>query len=263
MEKSSFELIDTHSHIYLDQFDEDREEVISRAKEAGVKSILLPNIDIDSVNSLMALCDHHPNYCYAMMGLHPCSVEENYEEQLDNIWGISKQLKIYAVGEIGLDLYWRKDNLDAQLNALRLQFDWAIKKNLPVAMHCREANSYLIAELKEYAPRGLKGVWHCFTGSEEEAKKVCDLGFYLGIGGVLTYKKSELKNFVERLETDKILFETDAPYLSPVPKRGKRNEPSYTLYTAKFFAECTGKSLEYWAEKSTNNAIRLFNLPQI
>jgi TatD DNase family protein len=222
-------MIDTHAHIYAQEFSDDIADVISRAKKAGVKHILLPNIDSSSVDDLKALVESYPQFCYAMMGLHPCSVKDNYENELKSIKPELNQGHCIAVGEIGIDLYWEQSTRDMQIKAFLEQCRWALELDLPVVIHSRESIDLLISLISEHFPQSLRGVFHCFTGSEKQALEILDLGMYLGIGGVFTFKNSNLKSFIKRLPLDKLLLETDSPYLAPVPYRGKRNEPSYVI----------------------------------
>lgn len=257
------QFIDTHTHLYLENFDQDRPEMIKRAINRGIDHFLLPNIDQDSVASLLNLCKEYPKNCFPMLGLHPTSVKEDWQSQLSGFENIlKKQSKTFiAVGEIGLDFYWDKHFADEQIQALRIQFDWAKMLNLPVAIHTREAFPEMLSEIEKAQNGKLKGVLHCFTGTLDEAKKAIDLGFYLGIGGVLTYKKSMLPDVVKQLPAERLILETDAPFLPPVPYRGKRNESAYLFETAVKLAETLNLSLETVAEITTNNAIELFKLP--
>jgi len=255
--------IDTHTHLYLENFDQDRPEMIKRAINRGIDHFLLPNIDQDSVASLLNLCKKYPKNCFPMLGLHPTSVKEDWQSQLSGFEDIlKKQSKTFiAIGEIGLDFYWDRSFADQQFQALRIQFEWAKMLNLPVAIHTREAFPEMLSEIEKAQNGKLKGVLHCYTGTLDEAKKAIDLGFYLGIGGVLTYKKSMLPDVVKQLPAERLILETDAPFLPPVPYRGKRNESAYLFETAVKLAETLNLSLETVAEITTNNAIELFKLP--
>ena len=257
------QFIDTHTHLYLEDFDHDRQEMINRAISRGIHRFLLPNIDQDSVKPLLQLCEDFPANCFPMIGLHPTSVKEDWQKQLSHF---KEQLKYHpetfiAIGEIGLDFYWDKSFATQQLEALRMQFDWAKQMQKPVAIHTREAFPEMLTEIQKAQDGSLKGVLHCFTGTLEEAKKAVDLGFYLGIGGVLTYKKTSLPEVVKQLPLDRLILETDAPFLPPVPYRGKRNESAYLFETAVKLAAILEIELDKLAEITTQNANELFNLP--
>ncbi|MDD4085727.1 MAG: TatD family hydrolase [Bacteroidales bacterium] len=257
------QFIDTHTHLYLEDFDHDRQEMIKRAISRGIHRFLLPNIDQDSVKPLLQLCEDFPANCFPMIGLHPTSVKEDWQKQLSHF---KEQLKNHpetfiAIGEIGLDFYWDKSFATQQLEALRMQFDWAKQMQKPVAIHTREAFPEMLTEIQKAQNGSLKGVLHCFTGTLEEAKKSVDLGFYLGIGGVLTYKKSSLPEIVKHLPVERLILETDAPFLPPVPYRGKRNESAYLFETAVKLAAILEIELDKLAEITTQNANELFNLP--
>ncbi len=257
------QFIDTHTHLYLEDFDHDRKEMINRALSRGIHRFLLPNIDQDSVKPLLQLCEDFPANCFPMIGLHPTSVNEDWLKQLSHF---EEQLKNHpetfiAIGEIGLDFYWDKSFATQQLEALRMQFDWAKQMQKPVAIHTREAFPDMLTEIEKAQNGSLKGVLHCFTGTLEEAKKAVDLGFYLGIGGVLTYKKSSLPEVVKHLPVERLILETDAPFLPPVPYRGKRNESAFLFETAAKLAATLEIDIDTLAKITTRNANELFNLP--
>ncbi|MCK9290071.1 MAG: TatD family hydrolase [Bacteroidales bacterium] len=252
--------IDTHAHLYLEQFDHDRDTVIQHAVSNGVSTILLPNIDQTTIAAMLKVCSDYPDHCFPMMGLHPGSIKEDYRQQLDTILQAIDRVKPIAIGEIGLDFYWDIKYKTEQIKAFTRQLDIAKELRLPVVIHTREAFD-VILELVESAQNGeLQGVFHCFTGTLDNVRRILDLGFYMGIGGVLTYKKSELPIVVKDIPLNSIVLETDAPYLPPVPFRGKRNESSFMIETAKKLAEIKQVSLEEVAETTTSNAIKLFNL---
>jgi TatD DNase family protein len=255
-------MIDTHSHVFLPQFSNDLVEVERRAQEVGVERVLLPNVDLDTIQSLRNTLTRYTDLYSAMMGLHPCSVDENWEEVLGNIEDeFRKNRKDYiAVGEIGLDLYWDKSTLDWQQQALRIQFQWAIDEDIPVSIHCREAFDPLFDVLEEFRGKGLKGVLHCFTGNKEQAERCLDLGLHLGIGGVVTYKNGGLDKSLPEVPLNKLVLETDAPYLSPVPFRGKRNEPSYLEYIVGRLATIMKIEEEEMKKITTENARKLYSL---
>jgi TatD DNase family protein len=251
-------LTDTHTHLYSKSFDTDRDEMIQRAIAAGVGLLLLPNIDEDSIEPMLELADKYPEHCFPMMGLHPGSVEDDYLDQLDLHRSWLDKRPFIAVGEIGIDLYWRQDNLKAQEAAFLTQVSWAIELDLPIVIHSRESCS-LILDLLEGID--VRGVFHCFTGTAEEAKRITDKGMYLGIGGVITYKTNEtLREVVKHVPLEMILLETDSPYLPPVPYRGKRNESSYLPLVAEQLCSLYGKGMQEVAEITTKNAKMLFRL---
>ena len=231
-------MIDTHSHIYSEEFDADRDEVIQRAKEAGVTKIVLPNVDTQSLPRMLELESKYPDYCYAAVGLHPESVKENYQKELEFVRSELERRKYLAVGEIGIDLYWDKTYQTEQIRAFQTQVEWAIEFSLPVIIHVRDSHNETIQALKPYSSKGLKGIFHCFGGSSVEAEEIFRLGeFKLGIGGVVTFKNSGLASILKHIPLEKLVLETDSPYLTPVPFRGKRNESSYLGYVSAKLAE--------------------------
>ncbi|MDR0970693.1 MAG: TatD family hydrolase [Lentimicrobiaceae bacterium] len=251
-------LIDTHTHIYLEDFDADKDEVVQRAINNGVTQMLLPNIDKDSVTLLLEFCANYPDNCYPMIGLHPTSVKDDYREQLRFLEKTLIENKFVAIGEIGLDFYWDKTYYEQQFDAFRTQVNWAKQHHLPVAVHTRNAFPQILDELEALQDGNLRGVLHCFSGTYEEAQRALALGFYLGIGGVLTYKKSTLPDIVKKIPIERLLLETDAPFLPPVPYRGKRNEPAYLIEIAKKIAEVKETDLETVAYLCTENSKKLF-----
>ena len=251
-------MIDTHAHIYLEHFADDVDAVIDRALENGVKKILLPNIDSTTVNQMLDLEERYPGVCYAMMGLHPCSVKDDFEKDLLLVADWLDKRSFLAVGEMGTDLYWDKTFWEQQKKAFHMQAELALKHNLPIVIHCRETIDETIGLVKEYEGRGLKGVFHCFTGSADQAKQITDLGFYLGLGGVATFKNGGLDQVIPHLDTTKIILETDSPYLTPTPYRGKRNEPSYVSFIADKVAEYLQMNKEALVDLTTTNANALF-----
>ncbi|MBN2172579.1 MAG: TatD family hydrolase [Bacteroidales bacterium] len=254
-------LTDTHTHLYLDAFDEDRQKVVENAMNNGVKYMLLPNINSDSAESLIKLCDQFPDNCFPMMGLHPTSVKENYKEELDLVTEWHEQERFVAVGEIGIDLYWDKTFQKQQEEAFRFQIELSLKRNLPIVIHSRESIDETVNVLKDYKNTGLKGVFHCFTGNVVQANEVIEMGFMLGIGGVVTFKNSGLAETISQIDMKYILLETDSPFLAPMPFRGKRNESAYTRIIAQKIADIKNTNLTEVAEITTENAKRLFNLP--
>lgn len=254
------QFIDTHCHLYLENFDADRDAMVQRAVERGITTMLLPNIDMQSMKPLSELCHKYPNNCFPMLGLHPTSVGADFEIQLQAIEAALKNQKVVAIGEIGIDLYWDKSFLEHQIKAFRLQMEWAKDLGLPIVIHTREAFPMIFDLVEEAQDGRLKGVFHCFSGSSEDARRIMDLGFYMGIGGVLTYKKSTLPEAIKAVPLTSLLLETDAPFLPPVPYRGKRNESAYIFEIASKLAEVKLQSIITIAEITTKNAISLFNL---
>lgn len=250
-------LIDTHAHLYLSDFDTDRDTMLARAQEAGVERIFLPAIDSSTHEAMINLEIAHP-FCRAMMGVHPCYIKSNYREELDKAKSWWKERSFIAVGEIGLDFYWDRTFEKEQYIAFREQIEWALLKNVPIVIHSRNATLACVEVLKEYKNTSLQGVFHCFSGSVEEAREIIKLGFYLGIGGVLTYKNAGIAQVLEQLPLDQVILETDAPYLTPVPHRGKRNESAYVSLVAEKLATIKGMSYEQVATLTTQNAERLF-----
>ena len=254
-------IIDTHSHIFSEEFDNDLPEVVARAKAAGVEKILLPNIDPDSVAALHAVSDRYSDYCLPMMGLHPTSVTADWQLQLDEIKKYFDQRKYVAVGEIGIDLYWDKSLLDEQQQAFEEQLRWSIEYDLPVSIHSRDAIAECIVGVKKVGAGKLRGVFHSFGGSEDELNEILSLGnFLVGINGVVTFKKTTLPQVLTTTGLDNIVIETDAPYLTPMPYRGKRNEPAYTAYIVTKLSEAFGVSRQEVETITTANAKRMFDL---
>ena len=254
------QLIDTHTHIYLPEFDADRGEAVKRANQSGVVKLLMPNIDIDSVSLMLSVENNFPGICYPMIGLHPTSVKEDSVSQLDRLEDLANSNKFYAIGEIGIDLYWDKSRLTEQILAFKRQVAFAIKTGLPVVIHSRDSFSEVFKALEEFTGSGLKGVFHAFTGSLEDAEKAIGLGFKLGIGGIVTFKNSGLDKVVSQSGLVNIIIETDSPYLAPVPYRGKRNESSYLCIINNKVAEIFGLSNEETATVTYANSVRLFGL---
>lgn len=251
-------LIDTHSHIYSEDFTQDRDEALQRAYDSGVKKIVLPNIDSGSIRHMLDLSDAYPHFCYPLMGLHPTSVDEDYEEELQAVEYWLEKRKFYGIGEIGIDLYWERKFKNEQISAFRHQLKLAKSKNLPVVIHVRNSFDETYKVVKEEQDGSLKGIFHCFTGSKKEAKKVVELGMFLGIGGVLTFKNSNLSDVLKKVDIKNLVLETDSPYLSPEPKRGKRNESAYLTYVAQKVADIYGLPIGEVAEITTANARKIF-----
>ena len=248
--------IDSHAHLFLDEFNEDRKEVIERSIHQGIQKMLLPNVDSSTLTNLRDTCQIAPKSLFPAIGLHPCSVKDNFKDELNVLSDALKKDKYYAIGEIGIDLYWDKTFFKEQIIALETQINWALELNLPVIFHCRESFDHVIEIASKY--KNLRGVFHAFTGSKIQAQKVINMGFYLGIGGIVTFKNSGLDKVVSEVPLEKIILETDSPYLAPVPFRGNRNEPSYLKYIAEKLSEISGKSLEEVAKITSSNSENLF-----
>jgi TatD DNase family protein len=251
-------LVDTHAHIYLEEFEKDRVGMLQRAEKEGVEKILLPAIDSNTHGQMLKLEAEHPGQCTSMMGLHPCYVKENYEAELKIVEDYLAQRPFAAIGEIGLDFYWDKTFTEQQYKAFHRQIEWALHYDIPIAIHSRNATDECIEVVVSHQNGRLKGVFHCFSGNAGQAKKIADLGFYLGIGGVVTFKNSGLDKAIEDISLDKLLLETDAPYLAPVPFRGKQNEPSYLKYVLSKIATIKQCTMEEVAAVTTSNAKKLF-----
>ena len=249
--------VDTHAHIYAKEFDHDRQDVLHRCVEMEVKKIYMPNIDHTSIDSMLELESRWPE-CVATMGLHPCSVKKDFERELYIVEDWFSKRKFSAVGEIGTDLYWDKTFWDQQCEAFKIQVGWAKKLGLPVIIHCRESLSQTINLVEQMQDGKLTGIFHCFGGTAEEAERIVKLNFFLGIGGVSTFKKAGLDVVLPDVPLDRIVLETDSPYLSPVPHRGKRNEPSYIPLIAQKVAEIKSVTLEEVQQQTTANAANIF-----
>ena len=255
------ELTDTHTHLYAEQLAPDLDEVIQRAKDNRVQRFFLPNIDSTTIDSMLSLCDKDPDHFFPMMGLHPCSVQANYKEELATIEAALGKRSYCAIGEIGIDLYWDKTFLKEQTEAFALQVNWAKERQLPIVIHARESFEEIFSVLDELNDDRLTGIFHCFTGTVEQAEKVLSYGgFKMGIGGVLTFKKAGLDRVLENIPLEHLVLETDSPYLAPSPFRGKRNESSYLLYVAEKLALVSGKSLEEVARVTTANSREIFGI---
>ena len=253
-------LIDTHCHLYADQFDTDQNLVIENALKAGVEKLLLPNIDLDSVKPLYELVDTYPEQCIPMMGLHPCSVFADYKKVLDTIYKELQSRKFIAIGEIGLDYYWDLTYKTEQINAFETQLRWASELKLPVAIHTRNSFEDAISIVEKEKPNGLIGVFHCFSGTIEDANRIMEIDFSMGIGGVITFKNGGIDKVIPDVPLEYLVLETDAPYLAPVPNRGKRNEPGYLPLVAQKLADVKNIRFSDVATATTNNATKLFSL---
>lgn len=253
-------MIDTHAHIYTKEFKEDLNEVVERSTDNGIGKILMPNIDSTSIDAMLEVEHKYPKICHSMMGLHPSSIKKGFEKELYAVETWLAKREFVAVGEIGIDLYWDKQFESHQKEAFEIQINWAKKLGLPIVIHCREAFEETISIVEALHDERLKGVFHCFTGSIEEAERVLKLGFYLGIGGVSTFKNGGLDKVLPDIDLNKILLETDSPYLAPVPYRGKRNEPSYLSLIAQRIADIKSIALDEVKKITSENASILFNL---
>lgn len=251
-------MIDTHCHLYVDEFKADISEVIERALAAGVESFYLPAIDSSEHVKMILLQERYPAICKAMMGLHPCSVKADYMEELKVVEEWLSKRRFAAIGEIGLDFYWDTSFTNQQYKAFRMQIELALQYKLPIVIHTRNAMKQTIEVVEEYVPKGVRGIFHCFGGSIDEAKRIIDAGFYLGIGGVVTYKNAGLAQVLENIDLKFMVLETDAPYLTPVPYRGKRNECSYLKYIIEKLAQVKNVSVADVEAATTANAKKIF-----
>ena len=255
-------LVDSHSHLFLEEFADDLPQVMQRAREAGVTHIFMPNIDSTTIESLLSVCAAYKEFCFPMIGLHPTSVNKNYKKELDIVAGqLASSNGYVAIGEIGLDLYWDKTFLREQLLAFEKQVEWALEYHLPIVIHTREAFDYIYKVLQPYKETGLTGIFHSFTGTSEEAAKLLDFpGFMIGINGVVTFKKSQLPEVLKDVPLAHIVLETDSPYPTPVPNRGKRNESARLKDTLIKVAEIYRESPEVVAEATSENALKVFGM---
>lgn len=254
-------MIDTHTHLYSEQFDDDRTEMIQRALDKGVEKFMLPAIDSETHEKMLTLEADYPNQMFAMMGLHPCSVQpESWEKELEIVKNYIDQRDYVAIGEIGIDLYWDKSTLDIQVKAFEQQIDCAIEKDWPIVIHTRESFDETFEVLDRKKHPKLRGIFHCFSGDLDQAKRAIDLGFILGIGGVVTFKNGKIDQFLNEIPLDKIVLETDSPYLAPVPHRGKRNESSYVELVAGKLVDIYRLSFEEINKATTENALKIFGI---
>lgn len=255
-------LIDTHSHLFLEEFSEDLPQVIERARSAGITHIFMPNIDSTTIDSMLSVCNAYKDYCFPMIGLHPTSVNADYEKELEIVARELKSFNKYiAIGEIGMDLYWDKTFLKEQQIVLDKQINWALEYDLPVVIHCRDAFDYIYNVLEPYKNTSLKGIFHSFTGTDDEAARILEFsGFLIGINGVVTFKKSRLPEVLTKIPLEKIVLETDSPYLTPVPNRGKRNESAYVKDTLMKISEIYRMSPETVGSVTSENALKVFGM---
>ena len=252
--------IDTHAHLYSSPLNENRELIIQNAINNGIDTIIMPAIDSATLESMLELEAAYPNNCIAMMGLHPCSVKDNVQQELDIVEAQLKKRKFIAIGEIGLDYYWDKTFIQQQIEAFTIQMQWALEKQLPIVIHTRNAMGETIEAVKPFAKKGLRGIFHCFSGSQESAQQIISMGFHLGLGGVLTYKNAAVAEAIKEIPMSHLVLETDAPYLSPVPYRGKTNEPAFMIEVAKKLAEIKNIPIQEVAAITTNNAKEVFGI---
>ena len=256
-------MVDTHAHLYDEQFDGDRDAVIARAVECGVGRMLLPNIDVQTLEPMLNVCRQYPGCCFPMLGLHPTSIDKHFERQLEIIGAYLGKTEIVAIGETGIDLYWDKQFIGQQLEAFRIQIGWAKKYGLPLSIHCRKSYNEIISVLKKEQDGSLTGVFHCFPGNLRQAEEVTAHGFMLGIGGVVTYKNAEMATVVQHTGIEHMLTETDAPYLPPAPFRGKRNESAYIYNIVQKIAELKSMSIIEVAEATNANAEKILKKNEI
>ena len=256
-------MIDSHAHVYSEQFDDDDNEMLSRAKAAGVTKIIMPAIDSETHPTMMRLAQANPDFCLPMIGLHPCSVKENFMEEIDIVKEYLQQHRFYGIGETGIDLYWDKTFYQQQIEALQIQAELALEHDLPLILHTRNSTQETINVIQQYKGRGLRGIFHCFGGTIEEAEQIIEAGFLLGIGGVVSFKNGGLQQVLPHCDIKHIVLETDAPYLAPMPYRGKRNEPAYLTQ----IVDCISVIMQINAEEikmiTTKNASELFNLETV
>ena len=254
------EFVDTHTHLFTTEFDTDRAAAVNRAIDAGVSKLCLPAINEESLKPLLEMCDAFPGVCYPMIGLHPTELGDDYNSVLDVMYNrLKTDDRFIAVGEVGLDFYWDDTKKREQKDVFSSLIEWALEMDLPLAIHSRSAFDELYDIMDSYRGRGLRGVFHCFSGNDDEACKLLSFdGFYLGIGGVVTYKKSTLPDVLQSVPLERVVLETDSPYLAPVPKRGKRNESAYVPHIADFLSGVYGCSVEQVAAVTTENAHELF-----
>jgi len=253
-------LIDTHCHLYSGEFQQDIDNVLQRGAAEGIQKFYLPSIDSEAIDAMLALEEKYPGKCIPMIGLHPCYVKENYLEELEVVKQWLAKRSFAAIGEIGLDFYWDKIFTVQQYETFRAQIEWSLQYKLPIVIHTRNAMQETINVVKEYVTRGVKGIFHCFGGNYENAREIINAGFYLGIGGVITYKNSGLGEVLPKIDLQHIVLETDAPYLAPAPFRGKRNESSYLKYVVEKLAAIKNVSVEEVAAVTTANAEKIFVL---
>ena len=251
-------MIDTHAHIYMEQFADDLPEVIERSQQEGIEKIYMPNIDHKSVDAMMSVEEKYPQFCVATMGLHPCSVKRDFESELYKIETWLSKRDFAAIGEMGIDLHWDKTFINQQIEAFNIQVGWAKQYHKPVIIHCRDSIEMTISLVEKLKTEALTGVFHCFNGTAQQADRIKALGFYIGLGGVSTFKNAGMDQVIPALDLSHIVLETDSPYLSPVPHRGKRNEPAYLRLIQERIATLKQISIDELASVTTQNANKLF-----
>ena len=254
------QLIDTHIHLYAHEYEEDRDELLRQANEKNIQYFMMPNIDSSSKDLMLQLAEQYQGQCFPMMGLHPCSVKENFVKELKTVETELKKGIYYGVGEIGLDLYWDLKFVKEQEEALRIQLQWASETNLPAIIHSRESTQQIIDLIQSLKLKNLRGIFHCFSGTLEQAKTIIDFGFHLGIGGVVTYKNSGVDKTLAEIDIKHLVLETDGPYLPPTPHRGKRNIPAYLYLIAEKLAAIKNISVEEVADATSDNAMEIFGI---
>ena len=253
--------IDTHAHLYSEKFKDDIDDIISRALDSKVNKILMPNIDLESIKGMHVLADKYTDMCYPMMGLHPCSVDKNYKDVLGQMRSyLDSKRKYYGIGETGIDLYWDISFQKEQVAAFEIQIEWAKEYQLPIIIHSRDSLDLTIDIISNYQDGSLSGIFHCFNGTVDQCRRIADLNFHMGLGGVITYKNAKLNDMVAYMPQEYMLIETDAPYLSPVPKRGKRNESSYIPYIVDKVCGIRNETLELISQYTSLNAQKIFKL---
>lgn len=250
--------IDTHAHLYLDRFNEDIDQVVKSCLDHGVEQIYLPNIDRASISSMLKLEAKFPDMMFSMMGLHPCSVKENFKQELEYMESLLHERDYVAIGEVGIDLYWDKTFHKQQQEAFRIQIQWAKERDIPFVIHSRESLDETISIVEELQDGSLKGIFHCFTGDRVQAQRIMDVGFYMGIGGVLSFKNSNLREILADVDLNFLVLETDAPFLAPTPHRGKRNQSDYIPLIAKVLSESLLKNIDEIEEVTSKNALTVF-----
>ncbi len=255
-------MIETHAHIYLDDFKTDISEILERSQEVGVRKIYMPNIDHTSIDGMLELEMKNPDYCMATMGLHPCYVKKDFEKELYMVEEWLSKRTFPAIGEIGTDLYWDKSYKEEQIEAFRIQCSWAKEHSLPIIIHCRESLDLTIDLVEEMKEDHFTGVFHCFNGTVQQAERIRKLGFFIGLGGVTTFKNAGMDKVVPLIEMDNVVLETDSPYLAPVPYRGKRNEPSYLKLIAQRIADLRQTNIRTIEDITDQNANRLFKVDE-
>ncbi|MDX2443227.1 MAG: TatD family hydrolase [Bacteroidales bacterium] len=253
-------LIDTHAHLYLPEFDSDRTEIVNNALQSGIAKIFLPNIDSSTVKPMLTLTEEFPGIFFPLIGLHPTSVNENFQDELSKVREWLTKYRFWGIGEVGIDLYWDKTFRDQQMEAFREQVNIGLESELPVIIHSRESFDEIFFVLEEFKGKPLSGIFHSFTGTALQAKRAIEMGFLIGINGIVTFKNSGLDQVVKEIGLEKLVLETDSPYLSPVPRRGKRNESAYLLYIAEKLADIFSCDLETIIENTSKNALEVFKI---